>query len=157
MCAELNHETISGISAEPVCGNGDGSLPGCAPLANPYVPYQQPGFEKYQAACALIRGTIFPGLDLPYGNQENTKEKSGTALHDLQALHFAITELGLYLDTHASDNEAVELFNEYVELYQQAMQQYEQSGGVLNQMEAAQSGKYEWLRDPWPWDIGTEG
>ena len=141
----------------PACGNKDGVLPSCAPLANPYVPFQQEGFDYYQAGCSLIRGTMFPGLDLPYENQENVEEKSGTALHDLQALHFAITELGLYLDTHSSDTEAVELFNEYVEMYQQAMQQYEQNGGVLTQMESAQSDMYEWLRDPWPWDIETEG
>ena len=33
-----------------------------------------------------------------------------------------------------------------------AIQQYEQNGGVLMQMRAAQSGSYEWLDNPWPWD-----
>ena len=157
MCAELNRNTNDGIMTLPVCGNKDGTLPACAPLANPYVPYQQEGFDHYKAGCALIRGTIFPGLDLPYGGQENKQEKSGTALHDLQALHFAITELGLYLDTHSSDTEAAELFGDYVELYQQAVQQFEQNGGILTQMDSLRSGSYDWLNDPWPWDIETEG
>ena len=37
------------------------------------------------------------------------------------------------------------------------MQQYQQSGCSLTQMQAAMSGRYEWLRDPWPWDYREEG
>lgn len=141
----------------PACGDKDGALPACAPLANPYVPYQNTGADKYGSRCALIRGTLFPGLDLPYLGMANTQEKSGTALHELQAMDFAITELGLYLDTHAEDSEAVELFNEYVESYQMAVQQYQQENGALTQMDSAQSGCYDWLEGPWPWDIEMEG
>ena len=141
----------------PSCADHDGALPSCAPLANPYVPFQNTGSEMYGANCALIRGTIFPGLDLPYLGMVNTKEKSGTLLHELQAMDFAITELGLYLDTHAEDTEATELFNEYVESYQMAVQQYQQDGRALTQMDSAMCGSYNWLEGPWPWDIETEG
>ena len=141
----------------PACGDKDGALPACAPLANPYVPFQNTAPEMYGSKCALIRGTLFPGLDLPYLGMANTKEKSGTALHELQALDFAVAELGLYLDTHADDTEAAELFNEYVESYQMAMQQYQQNDRALTQKDAAQSGRYAWLEGPWPWEIETEG
>lgn len=139
------------------CADTDGTLPGCAPLANPYVPFQQTGSEQYPAAKALVRGTIFPGLDLPFMGMVNSKEKTGTALVQVQELGFALRELGLYLDTHAADDEAAALYNQYAERYEDAMQQYQQSGCSLTQMQAAMSGRYEWLHDPWPWDYREEG
>lgn len=139
-----------------VCADADGRLPSCAPLANPYVPFQQTGAERYKASCALIRGTLFPGLDLPYGGQENTQEKLPTASVELQQLGFAIQELALYLDTHQSDDEAAQLFNQYVESYQMAIEQYQQASGPLTLMDAASGGTYDWLAGPWPWEYGKE-
>ena len=147
----------AGLSAVSGCKDGSGILPGCAPLASPYVPFQPQAPDRYQANLALIRGTLYPGLDLPLLGMVNTQEKSGTALHRLQALHFALSELGLYLDTHVEDTEAAELYNQYAEQYQDCLQQYQKDGGVLAQMDAAQSGRWQWLNDPWPWDAETEG
>lgn len=45
---------------------GEGRLPPMAPLANPYVPFQQENPPKYEARWGMIRGTLFPGLDLPF-------------------------------------------------------------------------------------------
>ncbi|MBQ1372570.1 MAG: spore coat associated protein CotJA, partial [Oscillospiraceae bacterium] len=87
-----------------------GTLPERAPLANPYVPFQPNGTEQYTAKTALIRGTLFPCLDLPFMGMVNTEEQSDTMMHQLQALGFAVQELGLYLDTHGDDTEAAELF-----------------------------------------------
>ena len=89
---------------------GEGRLPCCAPLANPYVPFQQEESPKYEARRGLIRGTLFPGLDLPFMGMVNNTEKSDTPMHELQALAFAIQELALYLDTHREDREALELY-----------------------------------------------
>lgn len=118
-------------TAAATCANGQGNLPACAPLANPYVPFQLQNPERYKPGCAIIRGTLFPGLDLPLAGQENTQELRQTALHTLQELGFAINELGLYLDTHRSDSDAVELYNQYVELYGHQLQQMEQNGMAL--------------------------
>ena len=129
-----------------------GSLPSCAPLANPYVPFQQSNPETYPAARGFIRGTMYPGLDLPFRGMTNETEKSDTALHQLQKFYFAIVDLGLYLDTHASDKDAVALFNQYVEQYTDALQKYERQHGSLMQIDSAMGGSYDWLKDPWPWD-----
>lgn len=134
------------------CTDAQGMLPSCAPLANPYVPFQQQNPQTYQAAKALVRGTLYPGLDLPFLNMVNQSEQSQTALHQLQAMNFAVSELGLYLDTHPDDQEATDLFNQYVERYAGALAQYEQQFGSTTQFGAALTGKYEWLHDPWPWD-----
>ena len=47
------------------CSDAQGTLPACAPLANPYVPFQNDNPERYAAGRALMKGTLFPGLDLP--------------------------------------------------------------------------------------------
>lgn len=137
------------------CNEGFGMLPSCAPLANPYVPFQQENDKTYQADTGLIRGTMYPGLDLPFMGMTNQKEKSKTALHRLQAMNFAISELGLYLDTHPNDADAITLFNQYVEQYADALQQYERIYGATTQMGSALTGEYEWLQDPWPWDYNA--
>ena len=66
-----------------LCADADGQLPSCAPLANPYVPFQQGGSKQYQTPKALVRGTIFPGLDLPFMGKVN--ETEATALFNQYA------------------------------------------------------------------------
>jgi spore coat protein JB len=88
----------------------EGNLPSAAPLANAYVPFQKENPPMYEARKGLIRGTMYPGLDLPFMGMVNKKEKNITPLTELQALGFAINELALYLDTHSEDKEAFELY-----------------------------------------------
>ena len=70
-------------------------------------------------------------------------------------MNFAITELGLYLDTHSSDSDAAALFDQYVEQYAEVLRQYEKSYGSTTQMGAALNGEYDWLKDPWPWEFSA--
>ena len=44
----------------------EGRLPSMAPLANPYVPFQIENPPVYEARKGIVRGTLFPGLDLPF-------------------------------------------------------------------------------------------
>ena len=132
--------------------DGCGILPTTAPLANPYVPFQKEQSQTYQSSKGLVRGTMFPGLDLPFMNMVNQSELSNTMLHQIQALNFATSELGLYLDTHPGDQDALDLFNQYVEMYEEAMQKYEQMHGPTFQMNAGIGGKYQWVDGPWPWE-----
>ena len=73
------------------------------------------------------------------------------------ALGFAMHELGLYLDTHQNDTEALQLFEQYSKLYQEGRQAYEAQYGPLQQMQGASDGSYVWLQDPWPWDYVEAG
>ena len=132
----------------------DGRLPGMAPLANPYVPFQLENPPKYEARKGLIRGTLFPGLDLPFMNMVNTKEKPVTPLTELQTLAFAINELALYLDTHRDDKNALELYRSYQKLYHDGVAMYSKEYGPLNH-KAPCEGSYKWLDDPWPWEYSA--
>ena len=93
------------------CGAGMGTLSACAPLAFPYIPMQEQNPPRFSRAEALQAGTLFPGLDLPFKAAIQAKTKlANTALVELMALDFAIKELNLYLDTHANDQEVLQLY-----------------------------------------------
>lgn len=132
-----------------------GMLPACAPLANPFVPFQRDDPPVYAAAVGAVRGTLFPGLDLPLRGQENSGELSGTLQRDLQALGFAVVELGEYLDTHPGDARAAELFRSYSGLYAQAAAAWEAENGPIVQRSAVGESGYDWLRGPWPWQYAA--
>lgn len=131
----------------------EGRLPSMAPLANPYVPFQLENPPKYEARKGLIRGTLFPGLDLPFMGMVNTQEKPVTPTHELQALNFAIQELALYLDTHRDDKEALELYRNYQKMYSDCKEKVMQMRGPMNHLIPWQGNGYSWLDDPWPWEF----
>lgn len=129
----------------------EGRLPAMAPLANPYVPFQLNDPPKYNANEAVVKGTLFPGLDLPFMGKVNKEDLPNTPLAELQTLAFVIQELALYLDTHRDDMEATEMYRQYQRLYNEGAKKYEQMCGPLNHMSVSQ-GDYKWLDDPWPWE-----
>lgn len=135
--------------------SGTGTLPGVAPLANPYVPFQCENPEQYERGLALVRGTMYPGLDLPFMGRVNENPLPESALVMIQELSFAIQELALYLDTHQDDAEALELYRRYQELYNTQRMEYAQKYGPLSHMDPVNTEKYTWLNDPWPWEYSA--
>ena len=140
------------------CGTNNGSLPGtCAPLVFPYVPMQEKNPATYDKAEALEKGTLFPGLYLPFFREMRSRFRCARPeLCELMAMDFALAELGLYLDTHQDDQEAFALFQKYAALYRQGRAAYEAKYGPLQQTAAAEASSYTWLQEPWPWEM-TEG
>lgn len=136
----------------PQRNGAEGQLPAIAPLANPYVPFQLENPPKYDARKAIVRGTLFPGLDLPFMGMVNKNPLPATALAELQTLAFAVQELALYLDTHREDREALELYRNYQQMYKDCLEQYQRSHGPMNHKNVSDSREYDWLNDPWPWE-----
>lgn len=136
----------------------EGSLPGtCANMAFPYIPMQSGSADRYDQTQALAAGTLFPGLDLPFFRAVKCKMNCpNNALCELMALGFTITELGLYLDTHQNDKEALALYTDYVKLAKEGRKRYEAAYGPLQQTGVTPDG-YTWLNDPWPWDFMEGG
>ena len=127
-----------------------GNLPAAAPLANPYVPFQNDDPPRYEAGKAIIRGTMYPGLDLPWMEQQNQNPLPDTPKATLQTLGFAIQELALYLDTHRNDRAALEQYRAYQEMYRKCQQTHRMN---LTHQDPGEGEEYEWLKDPWPWEI----
>lgn len=130
----------------------EGRLPAMAPLANPYVPFQMENSPQYEAQKGLVRGTLFPGLDLPFMGMVNQNPLPVSPMSELQALGFALQELALYLDTHREDREALELYRKYQEMYNKCRREWGKHMGPLNHSMETESSDYNWLDDPWPWE-----
>ena len=137
------------------CSDREGSLPcRCAPLAFPYIPNQNNNPQRYEQRQALQQGTLFHGLDLPFREEMAARcPAANTALVELMALDFAIDELGLYLVTHADDQEVLELYWSYIRMAKEGRKKYEAMHGPLRQTTITE-GRYQWLDDPWPWEKG---
>ena len=144
-------------AASRPCEGRYGTLPSCAPLANPYVPFQLEGSKRYQHNEALANGTLFPGLDLPFHLKVNSSSLPNNAAAELQALDFVISELGLYLDTHKNDKEAFELYKQYTALAKEGRAKYIAIYGPLVQTDTAKGNRFTWIDDPWPWEYHKDG
>ena len=137
------------------CNFKQGPLPECAPLALAQTPMQQSSEPAYDRRMALARGTLFPGLDLPFKAAIQARTKlPNTALVELMALDFAVTELNLYLDTHPQDQEALGLYASYIKLAKEGREKYTAKYGPLDSAELVLEDGYTWLNDPWPWELG---
>lgn len=134
------------------CSYKEGTLPKCAPLSVGYVPWQESSTPQYKSMDAFARGTLFPGLDLPWKNVVNRTEAVDTPHGELMALHFVITELGMYLDTHKNDREGLEIFQKYVKLYKEGYERYVKLYGPLDLTDVTGS-EFSWVNNPWPWDL----
>ena len=137
------------------CENGQGCLPGrCAAMVFPFVAMQPENARRYGQKEALREGTLFPGLNLPFHKElESRFPAMNTALSELMALDFAIDELGLYLTTHRDDEDALQLFWSYIKLAKEGRKKYVDTYGPLKQTDFSEGG-FKWLDDPWPWEKG---
>jgi len=151
--AKIQNNPVS--ATESSCSEKSGKLPGtCAPMAFPYVPMQTDDPRRYDDREALQRGTLFPGLDLPFHRELKTRfPAANTQLSELMALDFAIDELGLYLTTHRNDQEALALYWNYIRMGREGRRRYEEMHGPLSKT-CITEGSFKWLDDPWPWDEG---
>ena len=113
-------------------------------LAYPYVPAQQ-FINRYSDQDAIIRGTLFPELDLPFHDFENHNHLPDTPMTRLMQLDFVCLELRLYLDINPNDVSTLALYKEYQQKCEEARKQL-----------AAQQAQYfydNWVYDPWPWEM----
>lgn len=134
------------------CTYKEGALPDCAPLAVPIVP-RQPGSEPaFDSDEALARGTLFPGLDLPFMDYVATGVVGNTPLAELMALDFVLQELALYLDTHPDDAEAFQTFQSFTALADEGRRRYTELYGPVTRRQTAQCSSWVWPDDPWPWE-----
>lgn len=129
-----------------------GSLPARAPLAMAYVPMQESARPEYDTATAFARGTLFPGLDLPFMNMINRPADVGTPEGELMALNFVVLELGMYLDTHKDDAEAFATYQSFMRLYAEGRKRYVELYGPITKADMIDSKSFTWLKNPWPWE-----
>lgn len=136
----------------PAPGAAVGDLPCEATIGMAYTPMQRSDSAKFEPQEALSRGTLYPGLEMPWLNNFNVTGVPKTPLGELQALDFCIVELGLYLDTHPEDSEALSLYRAFQLAYKQKREEYVKRFGPISKHDITDDDEYSWISDPWPWD-----
>lgn len=97
---------------------------------------------------------MFPGLNLPFHLKVEGSTLPSTPLVELQALEFVVLELGIYLDTHPEDTEALHFCSSSMRPWKRPLRPpYESKFGPLMKSSAASGERYNWLQDPWPWNF----
>jgi len=140
-----HHEAKQHIMAET------GVMPEHGMLAAAYVPEQRMSSPRYDKDEAFKNGTLFPGLNLPYGQYYPTKEVAKTPQGEVMALSFVISDLGLYLDTHPGDMEALKLRNSFIKMRDEAQKKLSKEYGPVISETVMEDG-YSWIDTPWPWE-----
>lgn len=134
------------------CTYKEGPLPSCAPLALSVVPSQQSSKPAYERNEALAKGTLFPGLDLPFMDYVATGPVDNTPMAELMALDFVTQELALYLDTHPDDQEAFKTWKSCAALAEEGRKRYVEMYGPVTRRETSMFDSWVWPEDPWPWN-----
>ena len=71
-------------------------------------------------------------------------------LKKISALDFYIIDIGLYLNTHPEDKEAVMKYNAIVKEATAMRQDYQEQFGMLMVGSAQSRTPWQWIDDPWP-------
>lgn len=75
-------------------------------------------------------------------------------LKEIQEYEFVAVELNLYLDTHPDEVEPLREYNKVVEKLAVLRKTYEGRFGPLVHFGFSPSDyPWQWIRDPWPWDL----
>ena len=140
------------MSDKDTCTYKEGPLPSCAPLAVPMLAAQQRSEPAYESVDALTKGTLFPGLDLPFMDYVASGPVEASPLTELMALDFVCQELALYLDTHPGDAEAFKKWKSFKALAKEGRKRYVEICGPVTRGETAMFDFWVWPEDPWPWN-----
>ena len=140
-------------------------------LAMASVPIQN-WCEPYDYETALMEGTIFPCLNLPFykadkgdSNLKNTSIASSpeetereTLMSKLSTISFAINDLTLYLDTHPNCQNGLSLFKELLQKRLDMLAEYADRFYPLTQISMItgnhECNSYGWGEGPAPWEGG---
>ena len=82
--------------------------------------------------------------------------KREALIKKIATYQFAAHDLQLYLDTHPTDQEAMEFFRQHNHLRNRALEEYARLYGPLTISTANEheSSCWEWMNQPWPWEGG---
>ena len=77
-------------------------------------------------------------------------------LRRLSAAQFAAWELNIFLDTHPNNPEAIARYKAYKRTARELMAQFESKFGPLEAQNIYGDARFEWVNNPWPWEIEGE-
>ena len=72
-------------------------------------------------------------------------------LKQITILDFMAVDLQLYLNTHPTDKDALEMYNDCIDNARAAKKVYEQQFGPLTGFRSDAPDGWTWSDEPWPW------
>lgn len=78
-------------------------------------------------------------------------------LQKLMELDFITLDLGLFLNSHPEESEAIQAYNQVVTTADALRMKYEEAYGPLCSFRsyAKNEAEWEWKNNPWPWQRGV--
>ena len=73
-------------------------------------------------------------------------------LKNLSILDFMTVDIGLYLNTHPEDAEALRKYNSIAHEASQVRRAYESKYGPIYSFRSVNNERWQWADNPWPWD-----
>ncbi len=95
-----------------------------------------------------------PNLTNPLQEGDVSNEQRRKKLHDIGIADFVLTDLMLYLDTHPSDQKAMEYFNHYARIKTQMEREFARDHYPLRKDLAESNRDWRWGSAPLPWEGG---
>ena len=74
-------------------------------------------------------------------------------LRRVQEADFILYDVSLFLDTHPTNQMALDFFHEYQNYYTEVVSDYEMNYGPLVSFDADTRKGWTWVQTPWPWEM----
>ena len=79
--------------------------------------------------------------------------KREALLKQISTYQFAALDLQMYLDTHPNDRSALMSMQKYEDKARALRKEYERRFGPIRPFDMYGDTRFEWVKDPWPWDV----
>ena len=76
-----------------------------------------------------------------------------TLLRRISSAQFAAWDLHMYLDTHPDDTQILKSYEKYEREARELIAKFESQFGPLVSTDVFGDNRWDWINDPWPWDI----
>ena len=73
-------------------------------------------------------------------------------LRKLQEASFALDDVKLFLDTHPTDQKALEYYEKQKKLRDQYMRDFTSRFGPISAYDVNVTNRWTWVDNPWPWE-----
>lgn len=71
----------------------------------------------------------------------------------LQTVDFALFDTVLYLDTHPTDQSALNYYDKIKQISNSIKEEYVSKFGPLTSCDVESSNIFNWVNNPWPWEV----
>ena len=117
------------------------------------------GNELFTTEEGFNKGNIFKNIYSKYKKHVyklKTNNQKDDLLYKVQMYTFTLKDLGLYLDTHPTDESILMEYQKVRRNLENAKKKYEDNYGVLSSNDVTSDNKWTWINNPWPWDKGVK-